>query len=180
VTDDDREDARRPQEVDVAIARSGRPRRERRHLVPHGPGSTSPFGWTRRPAFGDAASMDEAMNATDGPAPSDALATVPPELPAERLRATGPPHEGAPVGIAIGIVSALGFAGLAFLMAFAFFAAVAIYALVKAIGGSEDHGNAVVVVLITVFLLTLFVALLLIGIGKLGGSLSPRKRRRAA
>lgn len=103
-----------------------------------------------------------------------------PEGSPERPRATGPPHEGAPIAIAIGIVSALGLAGLAFLMAFAFFAAVAIYALVKAIGGSEDHGNPVVIVLITVFLLTLFVALLLVGIGKLGGSLSPKKRRRDA
>jgi len=101
-----------------------------------------------------------------------------PEGPPDRPRSTGPAHEGAPIGIAIGFVSAIGFAGLAFLMAFAFFAAVAIYALVKAIGGGEGSGNAVVVVLTTVFLLTLFVALLLVGMGKLGGSLSPKKRRR--
>jgi hypothetical protein len=89
-------------------------------------------------------------------------------------------HEGAPIGIAIGIASAIGFTGLAFLMAFAFFAAVAIYALVKAIGDGDGSGNPVVVVLTSVFLLTLFVALLCVGLGKLGGSLSPKKRREDA
>ena len=110
--------------------------------------------------------------------PAGDLAT--PEGSLERPRAAGPMREGAPIGIGIGIASAIGFAGLAFLMAFAFFAAVAIYALVKAIGGGEGSGNAVVVVLMTVFLLTLFVALLLVGIGKIGGSLSPKKRRKDA
>jgi hypothetical protein len=103
------------------------------------------------------------------PSPQDELAD-------ERPRATGPMHEGAPIGIGIGIVSAIGFAGLAFVVAFAFFAAVAIYALVKAIGDGGS-GNPVVVILITVLLITAFVALLLVGIGKLGGSLTPKKRR---
>jgi hypothetical protein len=94
-----------------------------------------------------------------------------------RPRATGPMHEGGPIAIAIGIASAIGFASLAFLLAFAFFAAVAIYALVKAIG-DEGSGNPVVVVLITLLLLTTFVALLCVGIGKLGTSLTPKKRRR--
>ncbi len=98
------------------------------------------------------------------------------EVSPARPRATGPMHEGAPIGIAIGIVSAIGFASLAFLVAFAFFAAVAIYALVKAIGDGGS-GNPVVVVLLTVMLLTTFVALLCVGIGKLGTSLTPKKRR---
>jgi hypothetical protein len=118
----------------------------------------------------------------DGPT-RDADEIAVPEEPAaspQRARATGPMHEGAPIGIAIGIASAIGFTGLAFLMAFAFFAAVAIYALVKAIGDGDGSGNPVVVVLTSVFLLTLFVALLCVGLGKLGGSLSPKKRREDA
>jgi hypothetical protein len=86
-------------------------------------------------------------------------------------------HEGAPIGIAIGFVSAFAFASLGFLLAFSFFAAVAIYALVKAIG-DEGSGNPMVVALTTVLLLTTFVALLLAGLGKLGGSLTPSKRGR--
>jgi hypothetical protein len=115
---------------------------------------------------------DEATTSPSDVADLEAAASV---AQAPRPRATGPMHEGAPIGIAIGIVSAFAFASLSFLVASAFFAAVAIYALVKAIGDGGS-GNPVVIALTTVMLLTTFVALLLVGLGKLGGSLTPKKR----
>jgi hypothetical protein len=123
-----------------------------------GPGTTTPD--------------DEATLSPSDGVDLETAATV---VPAPRPRATGPMHEGAPIGIAIGVVSAFAFASLSFLVAFAFFAAVAIYALVKAIGDGGS-GNPVVIALTTVMLLTTFVALLLVGMGKLGGSLTPKKR----
>jgi hypothetical protein len=108
-------------------------------------------------------------------APTDTPETEP--EPPGRPRATGPPHDGAPIGIAIGVISALGYAGLAFALGFTFFAFVAIYALVKAVG-DQGPGSAVVIMIGTVLLTTTFVLLLAVGVGMLGRSLSPKRRRR--
>ena len=113
----------------------------------------------------------------EGATSEPAAAEPAPEVHPERGRATGPPHEGTAIGIAIGLVSAFGYAGLAFLLGFTFFAFVAIYALVKAIG-DQGSGSPIVVIVGTVVLVTTFVTLLCLGLGMLGKSLTPKKRRR--
>ena len=57
------------------------------------------------------------------------------------------------------------------------YALVSVYAIVKLIGGREDHVNPVVVIVGFALLAFALVTGLLIGIRYLGGSLNERKRR---
>ena len=59
------------------------------------------------------------------------------------------------------------------------YALVSVYAIVKIVGGSEDHANPTVVVVGFVLVTFALVAALLTGIRYLGGSLNERKRRDA-
>jgi hypothetical protein len=84
-------------------------------------------------------------------------------------------------GISLGVAGAIVtfFTLLGALVVFLGYAMVSVYAIVKLIGGREDHANPVVIVLGFVLLTFTLVAGLLAGIRYLGGSLNERKRRDA-
>jgi hypothetical protein len=82
-------------------------------------------------------------------------------------------------GISLGVAGAIAtfFTLLGALVVFLGYALVSVYAIVKIIGGREDHPNPAVIVLGFVLLTFTLVAALLAGIHYLGGSLNERKRR---
>jgi hypothetical protein len=91
-------------------------------------------------------------------------------------RKPGPPPEGAAIGIAIGFLATVSLAALGFLVAFTLFAFIATYAVVKAVT-DQGAANPVTVLVGVVLLVTTFAVLLAVGMGMLGRSLSPKRKR---
>jgi hypothetical protein len=88
-------------------------------------------------------------------------------------------REGTGVSLGVAGVIVTFFTLLGALVVFLGYALVSVYAIVKLIGGREDHANPTVVIVGFVLLTSTLVAALLVGIRYLGGSLNERKRHDA-
>jgi hypothetical protein len=88
-------------------------------------------------------------------------------------------REGGGVAGAIGGAITVFFASLPFVLAFLLFGFLFIYSIVKAIAG-DDHASPTTVALGVVVIVAALVVGLMAGIGIIGKSLTPRRRRNRA
>jgi hypothetical protein len=84
-------------------------------------------------------------------------------------------REGTGISLGVAGVIVTFFTLLGALVVFLGYALVSVYAIVKLIGGREDHANPTVVIVGFVLLTSTLVAALLVGIRYLGGSLNERR-----
>jgi hypothetical protein len=133
--------------------------------------------WTALGSMRHALAMSDPTPTADAEATSTDLEPAASSGPRPAARKPGPPPEGAGVGLGIALIATSFLLGLGFLLALTGFAFLATYAVVKAIT-DQGPGNPVTVALGFVLIVGLFVTLLAVGMGLLGRSLSPRRRRR--
>jgi hypothetical protein len=88
-------------------------------------------------------------------------------------------REGTGVSLGVAGVFVTFFTLLGALLVFLGYTLISVYAIVKLLGGREDHANPTVVIVGFVLLTSVLVAALLVGVRYLGGSLNERKRRDA-
>lgn len=81
------------------------------------------------------------------------------------------------LGLGIGIANAVFYTLLPVLVAVAVWTMVCVYAVVKWIGSAPDHANPVVIVVGIVLLVTLLAVLIAVGVGLIGRSMNPKRRR---
>jgi hypothetical protein len=105
--------------------------------------------------------METDSSPTDVPAPRDGGAT-----------------DGKGVGIAIGAMNVALYALLPVLIVVGVWTLISVYAIVKWIGSAPQQANAAVIVLGVALMVSLFVVLFAVGVGLVGRSLSPKKRKR--
>lgn len=86
--------------------------------------------------------------------------------------------DGTGVGVAIGVMNVALYALLPALIVVGVWTLISVYAIVKWIGSAPQQANAAVIVLGMATMVSLFVVLFAVGVGLVGRSLSPKKRKR--
>ncbi len=79
------------------------------------------------------------------------------------------------LGVALGGMSFVAYAALAFMLAIGVWTLVSVYAIVKWVGSAPEEPNPVVLIVGVVGLVTLCVVLISVGVGWAGRSLNPKK-----
>ena len=87
--------------------------------------------------------------------------------------------DGKGVGIAVGVTNVALYALLPVLIVVGVWTLISVYAIVKWIGSAPQEPNAAVIVLGVALMVSLYVVLFAVGVGLVGRSLSPKKRRRS-
>jgi hypothetical protein len=95
------------------------------------------------------------------------------ELPETTRRGEGVDNRS--LGIAIGGVSFVAYAGLAFVLAIAVWTLLSVYAIVKWVGSAPEAPDPAALIVGVVGLVTLLVVLIAVAIGFVGRSLNPKK-----
>jgi hypothetical protein len=86
--------------------------------------------------------------------------------------------DGKGVGIAVGATNVALYAMLPVLIVVGVWTLISVYAIVKWIGSAPEEPNPTVIVLGVALMVSLFVVLFAVGVGLIGRSLSPKRRKR--
>jgi hypothetical protein len=109
---------------------------------------------------------------------SDDLPHADPSRDLSAPRAGGGATDGKGVGVALGGLNVALYALLPVMIVVGVWTLISVYAIVKWIGSAPQEPNAAVIVLGVAMMVSLFVVLFAVGVGLVGRSLSPKRRKR--